>query len=78
MANNHPHSDRREHIGVTIAGRYEAVSILGKGGMGIVYETRDTLLDRTVAIKTVPSFLENPKTLRGKTTQSGRSTIILR
>jgi serine/threonine protein kinase len=39
-------------------GRYEIVSLLGRGGFGITYRARDTQLDREVAIKEyLPSAL---------------------
>jgi serine/threonine-protein kinase len=35
-------------------GRYEILDEIGRGAMGTVYQARDPLIERTVAIKTVP------------------------
>ena len=38
-------------IGQQLAGRYELQDVAGSGGMSSVYRARDTVLERTVAIK---------------------------
>ncbi|MEM6961204.1 MAG: serine/threonine-protein kinase, partial [Myxococcota bacterium] len=38
-------------IGKTIDGRYQVESILGEGGMGLVYKARHTVLGKPLAIK---------------------------
>ncbi|MBL8205847.1 MAG: serine/threonine-protein kinase [Blastocatellia bacterium] len=46
-------------------GHYQIRSLLGAGGMGQVYQARDTRLDRAVAIKVLPnSFTSDPDRLR--------------
>src|SRR5216683_2616849 len=46
----------------TKLGPYEIQSPLGAGGMGEVYRARDTRLDRSVAIKILPTHLSsNPE-----------------
>jgi len=44
--------------------RYELVKEIGRGGMGIVYEATDKLLERTVAFKLLPDHIKsNPEAL---------------
>ena len=38
-------------VGQLIAGRYELRRLLGTGGMGVVYEARDRVVDESVALK---------------------------
>jgi Tol biopolymer transport system component len=54
-------------------GPYEIVSALGAGGMGEVYKARDTRLDRTVAIKVLPSHVAANPDLRARFEREARA-----
>src|SRR4026208_603813 len=50
----------------TRLGPYEVLSPIGAGGMGEVYKARDTRLERTVAIKVLPTDLASDVEFRAR------------
>jgi eukaryotic-like serine/threonine-protein kinase len=61
----------------TKLGPYEIQSPLGAGGMGEVYRARDTRLDRTVAIKILPSHLSADPEFKQRFEREARSVSSL-
>jgi serine/threonine protein kinase len=53
------------HAGSLLEGRYRVLRFLGKGGMGEVYEARDELTQKRVALKTVLcTAADDPRAIR--------------
>jgi serine/threonine-protein kinase len=42
-------------------GKYEVVKLIGRGGMGTIYKARDSVLERSVALKVVSSLEVTPE-----------------
>ena len=61
----------------TKLGPYEIQSPLGAGGMGEVYRARDTRLDRTVAIKVLPSHLSDDPQLKQRMEREAKAISAL-
>jgi eukaryotic-like serine/threonine-protein kinase len=57
----------------TKLGPYEIQSAAGAGGMGEVYRARDTRLERTVAIKVLPSHLSSSADLKQRFEREARA-----
>jgi serine/threonine protein kinase len=58
-------------------GPYQLVSLLGRGGMGEVYEARDTRLPRTVALKVLPLETSDDAAARSRFEREARAIASL-
>ena len=72
-----PLGQRDPLIGTKLAGKYEILSLLGTGGMGVVYKGRQDIMDRIVAIKMLQSHFLNDSANVKRFQQEGRATCKL-
>lgn len=61
----------------TKVGDYEVRSLLGSGGMGVVYRARDSRLGRDVAIKVLPPFFASDQNRLRRFEQEARAAAAL-
>ena len=64
-------------LAAALAGQYDLVREIGRGGMGIVYLGRDVRLDRSVAIKTLPASLAHDPVVRERFLREARTAAHL-
>src|SRR4051795_9675137 len=63
--------------GTKIADRYELVTILGEGGMGVVWRARDTRLGRAVAVKVLSASSVGSDVARSRLIREARAAAAL-
>ncbi len=69
--------DRTQSLVGQRLGSYKILSLLGAGGMGEVYLAQDSKLDRRVALKFLPEYLQHDSTARKRFLREAQSAAAL-
>ena len=68
-----PSSTSEAYIGMLIDGRYQVESLLGEGGMGVVYSARHKVIDKRVAIKVLRADMAREQEITERFLQEARA-----
>jgi serine/threonine protein kinase len=72
-----PTDELKERLTRTLAGRYEIVRTLGRGGMAVVFLAQDLALEREVAIKVLPPEMSHDTKLIPRFQQEAKTAAKL-
>ena len=72
-----PTAELRERLARTLAGRYEIIRLLGRGGMAVVFLAQDLVLERQVAIKVLPPDMSHDTKLVPRFQQEAKTAAKL-
>ena len=72
-----PAAEQEASLPVEKIGRYEILERVGRGGMGVVYRARDPVLDRDVAIKSIPGDFTADEVTAGQFEREARAAARL-
>ena len=62
-------------LGKVVAGKYRVVSLIGEGGMGIVYAAQHVHVDRKVAVKVLPRELSRDREVKERFLREARAAL---